>query len=305
MTKNVNGRVSRARNYYSQLSIEEKLLYGATLFVGAVAMLLIGFLVVAKFHAPPYGMSQLGQVGDYFGGILNPAIGLVTIIALFFTIRMQKDELRTAKEDLAETRKILAAQQETANLSRFEATFFSLVKFYLEVVAAARSGKSQGADALNSIIYNNTGDYLLVDLGNDHPEARDPTFSFANPMAPDMLRHGYLNVHSAWQSITNFHWTSVNPVALTLIELLLWLEAQEIPDRTKVTYKGIMNSRIGHAERLLTLYHVAFSQQSWSDWPQLKASGAFSDLRFSPAAEFLFCQLDEVIRDPSVLAPQV
>lgn len=48
----------------------------------------IGYLVIAFGFNPANNMPELGQTGDFIGGLLNPLIGIVTIALLASTLRI-------------------------------------------------------------------------------------------------------------------------------------------------------------------------------------------------------------------------
>jgi uncharacterized membrane protein len=58
--------------------------------------------------------AQLGQFGDYFGGVLNPVVGFVTICLLVLTIWLQASELRSSADREDENREFNKEQLENA-----------------------------------------------------------------------------------------------------------------------------------------------------------------------------------------------
>lgn len=85
-------------------------------------------------------IEKWAQVGDFFGGTLNPIFAYLALIALLYTIKLQLEALKMSKEELEATRKELTesriAQQEQSKslelqnkatkLQSFENTFFKL-----------------------------------------------------------------------------------------------------------------------------------------------------------------------------------
>lgn len=119
------------------------LLGGAVgVFIGVTLL----FFYINKWTLPVVNdenstLSNLGTIGDYFGGLINPLLGFVSFCALLYTIRIQmkslakqseeleltREELRATKEELARSAK---AQEESSKIFRqqqFESTFFSLL----------------------------------------------------------------------------------------------------------------------------------------------------------------------------------
>lgn len=85
-------------------------------------------------------LGNLGVLGDFFGGILNPILAFITFGSVLYTIWLQQDSIELQREELKATREEFAksakaqeeqakAQEEQAKifkLQQFENTFFSL-----------------------------------------------------------------------------------------------------------------------------------------------------------------------------------
>jgi hypothetical protein len=57
-----------------------------------------------------------GQLGDFIGGVTNPILSFLALIALLMTVKLQADQLNAAREELAEAR----AGQERAEKRQLE-----------------------------------------------------------------------------------------------------------------------------------------------------------------------------------------
>lgn len=61
------------------------------------------FAVATSFYRDQFGTSRSsdaavwGQFGDFIGGVVNPMVGLVTIVLLLATLRSQREQLDQAK----------------------------------------------------------------------------------------------------------------------------------------------------------------------------------------------------------------
>jgi len=87
-------------------------------------------------------VEQWGQVGDFFGGMLNPVLAFASFMALLYTIRIQSKQLDVSTKELEAARQELKASREAQERSsaaldgqlqnlkvqQFEATFFKLVE---------------------------------------------------------------------------------------------------------------------------------------------------------------------------------
>lgn len=58
-----------------------------------------------------------GQMGDFFGGMLNPVLAFSSFMALLYTIRIQSKQLDVSTKELKETRTEIAASRAAQELS--------------------------------------------------------------------------------------------------------------------------------------------------------------------------------------------
>lgn len=110
---------------------------------------------------------NLGTMGDFVGGMLNPILAFLSFMAILWTIKLQSDtiklqtkeleatneELRLTREELSQSRQ---AQQDSANTlsqQRFEMTFFSLLDILVGHAKEFRSKFSKGSHT-NSFTYD-------------------------------------------------------------------------------------------------------------------------------------------------------
>ena len=56
--------------------------------------------------------SDWGTFGDFIGGILNPILTFITIIALYFSLRYQIKEVQQAEIEIREAQRNIASQYE-------------------------------------------------------------------------------------------------------------------------------------------------------------------------------------------------
>lgn len=80
-----------------------------------------------------------GTFGDMFGSV-NALFSGLALAGIILTILMQKQELKLQRDELSETRKEFATQNETLKLQRFENTFFNLLNLHHQIVNAIDYG---------------------------------------------------------------------------------------------------------------------------------------------------------------------
>ena len=93
--------------------------------LGAIlcALLFFGF----EWTSDRNSIDKLGQMGDFFGGMLNPLVSALTLFVAISVWQLQKKELKA-------TQKALDEQAKTAEQQRQEQRFFDLLNVYYQTV---------------------------------------------------------------------------------------------------------------------------------------------------------------------------
>lgn len=123
-------------------------------WIGIAAVILAVAAICAylwRFHNHPVAADpgSWGELGDFFGGVLNPAFSFLALVALLMTLFVQSRELRLSRRmaelsrqelemtrlELEKSAEALAAQNDAINHQRFEQTFFAWLDSYRALVA--------------------------------------------------------------------------------------------------------------------------------------------------------------------------
>ena len=85
----------------------------ATVIFAAIAgfAIALAYLSLAGKGVLGSDFQTLGQVGDFFGGILNPVFSFITVVALVLTLLLQSKELKMSREEVG------AMQERTSKVS--------------------------------------------------------------------------------------------------------------------------------------------------------------------------------------------
>ena len=78
--------------------------------------------------------SRWGQFGDYIGGVLNPGISLLALLALLYAIHIQSRELTNSTRELQHSVRVLTEQSDSLKLQNFERTFFEMVRLHHDII---------------------------------------------------------------------------------------------------------------------------------------------------------------------------
>lgn len=114
------------------------ILVAGVCFTSAVLLLDILILLIADDHSA-------GTFGDFFGGVLNPLLGFLTLIAVLMTFVLQKRELSFSVKELRKSSRAMESASKIAAKQLFESRYFSYLELHnvqLNVLLTPASGKS-------------------------------------------------------------------------------------------------------------------------------------------------------------------
>ncbi|GJM43283.1 MAG: hypothetical protein DHS20C21_01250 [Gemmatimonadota bacterium] len=122
---------ARAANRIASLKRGLWFLGGAAILAGLAAMA----VYANRFPGPlTSDHARWGQFGDYLGGVLNPVLAFLALIAILVTIALQAQELALSTQQLKNSANALVSQSESMRQQIFEGTFFQLLRLHHELV---------------------------------------------------------------------------------------------------------------------------------------------------------------------------
>jgi len=108
---------------------------------GAVIFFTLGVTLVYFFWFHKHNIStdpgDWGAFGDYIGGLVNPAVGLATVILVIFSINIQRRELRASLHEMKE-------ENEAAARMSFEQSLFAWLENYHSQIRDIEVGQHKG-----------------------------------------------------------------------------------------------------------------------------------------------------------------
>ncbi|PWY47193.1 hypothetical protein DK184_22045 [Pseudomonas sp. RW405] len=136
----LRGMIVRALQSMWRSSFSLLILCGAGGAIGTVAWLLCKrFLREEDIPYVEFKGQQViqywGQLGDFFGGVLNPILSFLAILAVLYTIRLQSKELREAREETKIANKTLAKQTQVFERQNFDSVFFRMLEVHARLLA--------------------------------------------------------------------------------------------------------------------------------------------------------------------------
>lgn len=149
LTNNNDSRLSDYRRIAYHKKPSERYEFGALLRVMSVTLIFcVGFYIVCKLT---YGIDlpfvsmkftaqieKLGQFGDFFGGVLNPLLSFMALLGVLYTIRIQGQELKEAREETRIANRIQDKQTAVFERQNFESMFFRLIDVHTSTAERIR-----------------------------------------------------------------------------------------------------------------------------------------------------------------------
>lgn len=118
-------------------------------------------------------LEYMGQIGDFFGGVLNPLLSFMALIAVLFTIKMQSRELKEAKEETRIANRIQDKQTAVFERQNFESVLFRLLDVHSRLAERLRTNYRLGeGDRFKAIVDS------VLDLVNENEPIEARGFNF-------------------------------------------------------------------------------------------------------------------------------
>lgn len=120
-------------------------------------------------------LEYMGQIGDFFGGVLNPLLSFMALIAVLFTIKMQSKELKEAKEETRIANRIQDKQTTVFERQNFESVLFRLLDVHSRLAEGLRTSYRLGDGNRFKVIVDG-----VLDLVNENDPVEVRFFDFEN-----------------------------------------------------------------------------------------------------------------------------
>jgi uncharacterized membrane protein len=205
--------------------------------------------------------AALGQLGDYFGGLVNPVVGLVTVFFVLLSLSIQRKELRATVEEMK-------VSNESAMRMSFEQSLFSWLGNYQSLVNAVENEAGRGRRALAQWYhlwfedvqawFGFPGHVLSSEEvakrkfviasqcsklpNSEHAAERAVTAFFA-------ARKSYMQVFAAQRF-------QLDAVLRTIYRLFQWIDESSLSGRQKWHYAALVRAQLSWVEMAYLLYNA-------------------------------------------------
>lgn len=281
---------------------------GWMLFAIVAAAALLAGAAVIIFRAYIGGeivsgaMAQWGQTGDFFGGILNPVFGFLTIVALVLTLllqskelKMSREELEMSREELAKSAEALRGQNKAIEQQSFEQTFFAWLSTYREILGEVTEGNgAHGRNALNIFWQTALSGSGLAKTPEGFEEITrrrsSPLYKAWKEVGKtsfeDMTKSVYPHISKAaldeWERLYREQENQLDSLFRVLYRLLRWIDLQpsgRLDPEQKWLYVSIVRSQLSWIE-MVYLFYNGYSERGRKFRPVIEKYALFDNLNF-------------------------
>lgn len=231
-------------------------------FVTAMVVLLAYYLA---FRDQPIAKSTdaWGAFGDYFGGVVNPIVGVATVLLVTISITMQRRELRAS---LAELRR----SNEGAMLQSFEQSLFSWLGNYHSLLDAIETSDSSGRRALQRWYWHffSAAACAKSPIPDQRGQIKQLPQDEANKLLNDLRRSKHESqaggteieecFHRALEGFKDMYRnnrSSLDAVFRTLYRLIRWIDKSQLSDEQRWHYVALVRGQLSWIEMAFLLYN--------------------------------------------------
>jgi Putative phage abortive infection protein len=177
-----------------------------------------------------------GTFGDMFGSV-NALFSGLAFAGVIYAILLQREELGLQREELVKTRAEFQQQNETLKKQRFENTFFSLIGFHNDLLAALRI-KRHGQEYVGrecfQLLYQEF-QHTLTTVNHETPDAPEA----------EKIRIAYAKFFQSWQSFTGHYFR-------TLYNIVKFVKNNDTA--SKQIYMNLLRAQLSVNELALLFY---------------------------------------------------
>lgn len=231
--------------------------------ITVAAFALIAILIfILNFHDQNFSqkIEHWGQFGDFMGGVINPAIGLATVVLIIQTIKFQRKELQASIKELR-------SANDSSFKTSFEQTLFSWLGNYRELVNQISASEKIGRQALvsiyethisaNSVIqaHDDNMDPLSTEIYRQHFLDKDGQY-IPGLIDERHLAEAVVTAESIYSQVYAMHRSELDAMFRTIFRLFKWIDdTQRLTPEEKWHYCALVRAQLSWCELAFLYYN--------------------------------------------------
>ena len=263
---------------------------GVFVIVAACLALLI-YLFWFHGHKLSNDPGDWGAFGDYIGGLINPVVGLATVVLVIYSINIQRRELRATVEEMK------TANVATARIS-FEQSMFAWLGNYHTLLASISIDGQHGRQALESLYNANLAPAKTIRVLDLPPHIeqialRNPNEAYIvidvpGPTGLRQVGECFFRAVIAYQRIFFEHRSNLDASVRTLYRLIQWIDQSPLTVQEKWHYSALIRDQLSWMEVVFLFYNGLILQGE--DFAPLANKYALFDALVEGDFRFLFAK---------------
>lgn len=211
--------------------------------------------------------SDWGTFGDYVGGILNPIVGMATVLLVIISIIIQRRELRASLNEMK------AANQAATRMS-FEQSLFAWLENYHSQIREIEQGRFKGRKVLLHLYEQVLSPAKTVTCGGrvnlpaplmpiaNDSDANQAYIRLNVPGSEGIKQLGERQLHATLQYLTLYHShkTDLDAPFRTLFRLIRWIDSSDLTVKDKWHYCTLVRSQLSWPELVFLYYNGLISE---------------------------------------------
>lgn len=247
-------------DYSSENEILDYLLrIGLVVFVIAILIVLVFALNFSKYPISD-SVGDWGTFGDYVGGLLNPVVGLATVLLVIISITTQQKELRASLKEMK------SANEATARMS-FEQSMFAWLENYHSQIQGIERGDYKGRRLMQHMYFQSLSPLMTVALGGRHlsipvvldsDESANEAYIIINvPGEIGLNQMGKRQFFAVieYQKLYHTHKSDFDAPFRTLYRLIRWVDESSMAVGQKWHYCALIRSQLSWVELVFLYYN--------------------------------------------------
>ena len=228
-------------------------------FVFVVAVLAIAaYMYWFRSHKISTDPGDWGAFGDYVGGLINPAVGLVTVILIIVSISMQRKELHNSLVEMKEANR-------AATKMAFEQSLFAWLENYHSQIKSIQIEQFSGRKALYHLydttlspkrtiaFVNGSDDFRLL---SDSDYQANQIYLQVWPSNQPSEKMAYVQFRTTLKYTKAYidNKAELDAPFRTIYRLIRWIDSSDLDAAGKWHYCALIRSQLAWPE-LVCLYY--------------------------------------------------
>lgn len=227
----------------------------AAIFALSVVVFYLGWFNKHKVSNDP---SDWGAFGDFIGGLVNPVVGLATVILVIFSISIQRRELRASLQEMKHA-------NEAATRMNFEQSLFTWLGNYQSLLTSIKVGDRQGRQVLQWLYENHLSPKVTIGLLELPTEIRETARKSPNQAYLQIDVPGHQGLKQVgefffravlkYQSMFLSYRSDFDAPIRTLYRLIRWIDQNPLTTAEKWHYCALVRSQLSWVELVFLFYN--------------------------------------------------